>query len=282
MAVGSSPPYGRLSETVVMGRGPWQVVVISCKTRFTLVNDPDNHIRITHVDYPDVLWSGRIYESRPDVYALLGRVKDFGMGFGSTLGLKNVCKQENCLVCPAGDAREKSIDKLSVKEFRDRFCIPNGVMVEFLNEGEDVVSTEKAEERAITFSKNNLTSGFGSLFRRCSRNSSISPRFHQPSFIQHRPGADGLLFRSPALPSIGDGASDSTKGGAKGHVVVRGPEKRGHIVDWVEKASFACLNKLFEIDAKERHYKTLLSARNRMRSSGSPRIMSSIFSPGSC
>ena len=43
-----------------------------------------------------------------------------------------------------------------------------------------------------------------------------------------------------------------------------GPERRGHIVDWVEKASFACLNKLFEIDAKERHCKTLLSARNLM------------------
>ena len=35
-------------------------------------------------------------------------------------------------------------------------------------------------------------------------------------------------------------------------------------MDWVEKASFACLNKLFEIDAKERHYKALLSARNLM------------------
>ena len=43
-----------------------------------------------------------------------------------------------------------------------------------------------------------------------------------------------------------------------------GPERRGHIVDWVENASFACLNKLFEIDAKERHYGTLLTARNLM------------------
>ena len=42
------------------------------------------------------------------------------------------------------------------------------------------------------------------------------------------------------------------------------PERRGHIVDWVEKASFACLNKLFEIDTKERHYGTLLTARNLM------------------
>ena len=43
-----------------------------------------------------------------------------------------------------------------------------------------------------------------------------------------------------------------------------GPERRGHIVDWVEKTSFVCLNKLFEIDAKERHYATLLTARNLM------------------
>ena len=43
-----------------------------------------------------------------------------------------------------------------------------------------------------------------------------------------------------------------------------GPERRGHIVDWVERTSFACLNKLFEIDAKERHYATLLTARNLM------------------
>ena len=51
-----------------MGHG-W-FVAIACKTRFTLVNDPDNHIRIAHVGYPDVLWSRRIYESRPDAYAL--------------------------------------------------------------------------------------------------------------------------------------------------------------------------------------------------------------------
>ena len=41
-------------------------------------------------------------------------------------------------------------------------------------------------------------------------------------------------------------------------------KKRGHLVDWVEKASFACLSKLFEIDAKERQCKTLLTARNLM------------------
>ena len=59
----------------------------------------------------------------------------------------------------AGDAHEKSTDKLSVKEFRDRFCIPNGVIVEFLNEGEDVVSTEKAEQDTIIFSKEQFNAG---------------------------------------------------------------------------------------------------------------------------
>ena len=34
------------------------------------------------------------------------------------------------------------------------------------------------------------------------------------------------------------------------------------MVEWVEKASFDCLNKLFEIIAIERHHQTLLSARN--------------------
>ena len=58
----------------------------------------------------------------------------------------------------AGDAHEKPTDKLSVKEFRDRFCIPNSVIVEFLN-GEDVVSIEKVEGRAITFSKEQFNAG---------------------------------------------------------------------------------------------------------------------------
>ena len=35
-------------------------------------------------------------------------------------------------------------------------------------------------------------------------------------------------------------------------------------MDWVERASFARLNKLFEIDVKERQFKTLLTARNLM------------------
>nr|CAN78252.1 hypothetical protein VITISV_031953 [Vitis vinifera] len=63
-------PYQMNDFGKVMGRGPWLVVVIACKTRYTLVNDPDNHIQMAHVGYPEVLWSGCINGSRPDVYAL--------------------------------------------------------------------------------------------------------------------------------------------------------------------------------------------------------------------
>ncbi|KAL6319257.1 hypothetical protein AAG906_013931 [Vitis piasezkii] len=83
------------------------------------------------------------------------------------------------------EAGEKATDKLDVKEFRERFCIPNGVSIDLVNE-EAAMPTEK------------------------------------------------------------------------------GLELRGHLVDWVEKASFACVCKLFEIDPKERACKTLLSARNLM------------------
>ncbi|RVW67557.1 hypothetical protein CK203_062351 [Vitis vinifera] len=95
---------------------------------------------------------------------------------------------------------------------------------------------------------------------------------------------------------------DSIKGGATGHVVVRGawagllehPAEAflsklllGGSGSGIEgppcrlggKASFACLSKLFEIDAKERHYKTLLTARNLTAIVGSPKSMLSTFSP---
>lgn len=45
-------------------------------------------------------------------------------------------------------------------------------------------------------------------------------------------------------------------------LVATGSNYRGRLVEWVEKASFVLLNKLFEITASERNYQTLLSARN--------------------
>ena len=82
----------------------------------------------------------------------------------------------------AGDAREKPTDKLSVKEFRDRFCNPNGVIVEFLN-GEDVVSTEKVEGRAITFSKEQFNTGLRFPLPALFKEFLHFSKFHQPSSI---------------------------------------------------------------------------------------------------
>ncbi|RVW27959.1 hypothetical protein CK203_094108 [Vitis vinifera] len=200
---------------------------------------------------------------------------------------KKCLQRESYFICRAGDAHEKSTDKLS-----------------------DVVSTEKAEGRPSPSQKNNLTPGFGSLYRRYSRNSSISPRFHPPSFIPTSSGADGMQHhkhahvRSPALLQLvteltgfDEGRGEGTCGGlgrmggvfrASGEAFfskllngASGSGKEGPHRGLGGKASFACLNKLFKIDAKERHYKTLLSARNLMAVVRKSRIISSIFSPGS-
>ncbi|KAL6337687.1 hypothetical protein AAG906_037280 [Vitis piasezkii] len=122
---------------------------------------------------------------------------------------------------------------------------------------------------------------------------SDSSSLHPP---QYGPGADGMQHSKHAkgkndifsmvahLPSLQlvTELPDLTKGGAKGHVLVRGawagllehperpfspnhslvlpgPDKRGRVVEWVEKASFARLNKLFEITSAERHHETLLT-----------------------
>lgn len=45
-------------------------------------------------------------------------------------------------------------------------------------------------------------------------------------------------------------------------LVATGSNYRGRLVEWVKKASFVRLNKLFEITANERNYQTLLSTRN--------------------
>ena len=48
--------------------------------------------------------------------------------------------------------------------------------------------------------------------------------------------------------------------------------KRGRVVEWVEKASFIRLNKLFEITAAERHHETLLTTRNLLAVVREPQV----------
>ncbi|RVW30493.1 hypothetical protein CK203_098832 [Vitis vinifera] len=91
-----------------------------------------------------------------------------------------------------------------------------------------------------------------------------------------------MFAHIPSLQLVID-LPNSNKGGTKGHVLVRGPwvglikhlkrdfrpnfslkipdkERRCRLVEWVEKASFFCLNKLFEIISNEKNHQTLLSA----------------------
>ena len=154
---------------------------------------------------------------------------------------------------PAGDVHEKPTDKLSLKEFRDRFCIPNGVVVEFLDE-EEVVSTEKAEGRAITFSKEQFNAGLRfplpALFKEFLHFSQIPPAFIHPNIVRVlmgcsiinmlfsldlsllevlfvyslNKGKNDIVSMAAHLPSLQlvTELPDATKGGAKGYVVVRG------------------------------------------------------------
>ena len=239
------------------------------------------------------------------------------------------------------------MDKLSVKEFRERFSIPNGVVVELMD-GE-AMSTDKAEDHAIVFSKEQFNARLRfplpSLFKEFLHFTQIPPACIHPNIVRVlmgcsilsmlfnldlsllevffvyslKKGKNDIFSMAAHLPSLQlvTELPDSTKGGAKGHVLVRGswagllehlerpfspnhslelpgksvcgdcpafvllfvllclldgltplvadnagPDKRGHVVEWVEKASFARLNKLFKIVAAERHYETLLTARN--------------------
>ena len=153
-----------------------------------------------------------------------------------------------------GDAREKTTEKLDVKEFWDRFCIPNGVIVELLDDEEVPVPTEKAEKNTIIFSKEQFNAGLRfplpALFKEFLHFTQIPPAFIHPNIVRVLMGCSiiNMLYNldltllevffvyslkkvkndifnmSAHLPSLQlvTELPDSTKGGAKGHVVVRG------------------------------------------------------------
>ncbi|WJZ90735.1 hypothetical protein VitviT2T_009861 [Vitis vinifera] len=181
----------------------------------------------------------------------------------------------------SGDAHaKKSLDKLNVREFRECFCIPNGVLVELMD-GE-AMATEKYEDNAIFFTNEQFNAGLRfplpSLFKEFLHFTQIPPAYIHPNMVR-------VLMGCSILSMLFNLDLSLLEGGTKGHVLVRGawagllehlerpfspnsslalpgPDKRGRVVEWVEKALFARLNKLFEITATKRHYETLLTARN--------------------
>ncbi|RVX06652.1 hypothetical protein CK203_029464 [Vitis vinifera] len=76
---------------------------------------------------------------------------------------------------------------------------------------------------------------------------------------------------------------NSGKGGANGHILVSSPwsgkERWGRLVEWVEKAFFTRLNKLFEIDASEQNHKVLLLDKNLLTLIAIPSYSSFSYSP---
>ncbi|RVW33007.1 hypothetical protein CK203_107566 [Vitis vinifera] len=162
---------------------------------------------------------------------------------------------------------EKSMDKLNVREFCERFCISNGVSVQLVD-GE-AVSTEKSTD--------NISPAYvhPNMVRVLMGCSILSMLFNldlsllEVLFVYSiKKGKNDIYNFVASLPSLQLVTSlpNSTKGAAKGHVLVKGlwagKDRKGKLVEWVEKASFDRLNRLFEIAANERSCETLLSAHN--------------------
>ena len=147
---------------------------------------------------------------------------------------------------------EKSVDKLSMKKFRERFCISNDVHIE-LTDGEAVL-TEKSEDNAIFFTNEQFNAGLRfplpSLVKEFLHFTQIPPAYIHPNMVRVLMGCNILsmlynldlsllevlfiysikkvktdIFSFVAcLPSLQlvTNLPDSTKGAAKGHVLVKG------------------------------------------------------------
>ncbi|RVW61439.1 hypothetical protein CK203_032029 [Vitis vinifera] len=139
---------------------------------------------------------------------------------------------------------KKSVDKLNVRQFCERFCIPNGVSIQLVD-GE-AVSTEKSADNAIYFTKEQFNPGCLHAFPPIGDSSSgFNEGGSQGVCIS--PGVWAGLLEHPERPFSPNSL-----------LVLPGMNKRGRVVE----ASFDRLNKLFEITAVKRHHQTLLTARN--------------------
>ncbi|RVW17607.1 hypothetical protein CK203_096716 [Vitis vinifera] len=132
--------------------------------------------------------------------------------------------------------------------------------------GEAAMPTEKGGKNVILFTKEQFNAGLRFPLPALFRNSSTSLRFPPSLFIPTLSGKQRMISsvcRSPALPSNGDRTARFDKGrgegaggslGWMGGAIAASVEAffselylknsrfgiEGHLVDWVEKASFAC------------------------------------------
>ncbi|RVW41146.1 hypothetical protein CK203_069842 [Vitis vinifera] len=238
------------------GGGTWAMA--SCcdnvQDLLTSVNDHDKCIRMTYV-------------GRPDAFVEVVRMLCF---------MSVVCLSlSEALEFPAGDfcilpmtvlristlffqIYNWSVDKLSVKEFCERFCIPNDVSVELTDE--EAISTENNEDHAIFFSNEQFNAELRfplpSMFKEFLHFSQIPPAYIHPNMVR---GVNGFC-RLPSVHAVGDQSAGLNQGGCQGpcageglmggfrdasrqalrsQPIVEGPRygqnKRGKLVEWVEK-----------------------------------------------
>ena len=144
------------------------------------------------------------------------------------------------------------MDKLNVREFCERFCIPNDVSVHLVD-GE-AVSTKKSTDNAIYFTKEQFNDGLRFplplLFKEFLHFTQIPPAYIHPNMVRVMMGCSVLsvlfdldlsLLEALFIYSIKKGKNDihsfvasllslqlvasmpdSTKGAARGHVLVKG------------------------------------------------------------
>ncbi|RVW60443.1 hypothetical protein CK203_105723 [Vitis vinifera] len=127
---------------------------------------------------------------------------------------------------------EKSVDKLNVREFYERFCIPNGVSVQLMDG--KAVSTEKSADNSIFFTKEQFNAGLQFplplLFREFLHFTQIPQAYIHPNIVRVLMGYSILKGKNDIFSLAAHLSSlhlvtdlpDSTKGRAKGHVLVRG------------------------------------------------------------
>ncbi|RVW27872.1 hypothetical protein CK203_084960 [Vitis vinifera] len=99
---------------------------------------------------------------------------------------------------------EKSVDKLNVRQFCERFCIPNGMSIQLVD-GE-AVSIEKSADNTIYFTKEQFNAGLRSFSS-------------TPSRREDRPLQPGRLY---AFPPTGDPSSGFNKRGSQGACISQG------------------------------------------------------------
>ncbi|RVW59279.1 hypothetical protein CK203_113065 [Vitis vinifera] len=210
---------------------------------------------------------------------------------------------------------EKSVDKLNVREFYERFYIPNGVSI-YLVDGE-ALSIEKSVNNAIYFTKEQFNVGLRfplpSLFKEFFHFTQIPPAYIHPNMVRVLMGCSILsvlfdldlsLLEVIFIYSIKKGKNDihsfvaslsslqlvtslpdSTKGAARGHVLVKGlwagltvhPDRRlpkkvvaGEHFVLKDLPFYAAVRK-----ADARAHKALLNEREERRQEGTLRKASS-------